>query len=208
MSSCTSNSRRKESTTDKLKEEGMCRDCTKTVLKEEKGIEYGMCAYWMHTKCQDVKDSLYKALKDNADAGIQWHCSHLWVIANRVVAKVSKVAPNYQEMERRVKELDTQIKAKANEADLSELKRGLKAYMTSSHIGRPGKPAARGKHHNQGSDHQCNARAWWENTKQGGHEKISRRNWRQAKNQTGTRALKVKSNPNNLNRAAKHLQFW
>ena len=89
-----------------------------------------MCAYWMHTKCQDVKDSLYKALKDNSDAGIQWYCSHCRVIANGVVAEVSKMAPNYQEMEKRARKLETQIKVKANEADLSDLRRELKADMS------------------------------------------------------------------------------
>ena len=113
-----------------MKEDGICRDCKKLVHEQQKGIECGMCAYWMNTKCQDVKDSLYKALKDNSDAGIQWYCSHSRVIANGVVAEVSKVAQNYQEMEKRVRKLETQIRAKANEADLSELKRELKADMS------------------------------------------------------------------------------
>ena len=167
----SSSARRKESTADKLKEDGICRDCKKLVHEQEKGIECGMCAYWIHTTCQDVKDSLYKALKDNSDAGIQWYCSHCRVTANGVFAdsdsdsdkfiqqniyqytstisglheflgntnntivlvsfaEVSKMAPNYQEMEKRVRMLETQIKAKANEADLSDLKRELKADMS------------------------------------------------------------------------------
>ena len=126
----SSSGRRKESTADKMKEDGKCRDCKKLVHEQEKGIECGMCAYWMHTKCQDVKDSLYKALKDNSDAGIQWYCSHCRVIANGVVAEVSRMAQNYQEMEKRVRKLETQIRAKANEADLSELRRELKADMS------------------------------------------------------------------------------
>ena len=40
------------------------------------------------------------------------------------------MAQSYQEIEKRVRKLETQSKAKANEADLSELKRELKADMS------------------------------------------------------------------------------
>ena len=44
--------------------------------------------------------------------------------------EVSRMAQNYQEMEKRVRKLETQIRAKANEADLSELRREMKADMS------------------------------------------------------------------------------
>ena len=67
-------------------------------------------------------------LKDNADASLQWCYNYCRVIVN-VVAEVSKMAKDYQDIEKRVKKQKTQIKAKANEADLSEIKRKMKAEL-------------------------------------------------------------------------------
>ena len=79
----------------------------------------------MHAQCQDIPDATYAFLSENEDSSIKWYCSHCKVIATGVVTEVGKIAKSYKEMDRRVKKLETQIKSKANEADLEQLWREL-----------------------------------------------------------------------------------
>ena len=79
----------------------------------------------MHAECQDIPDATYAFLSGNEDSSIKWYCSHCKVIATGVVTEVGKIAKSYQEMDRRVKKLETQMKSKANEADLEQLRREL-----------------------------------------------------------------------------------
>ena len=105
--------------------ENMCRDCRTPVHNNDKAIACDLCEHWMHAQCQDMPDTTYAFLSDNEDSGINWYCNHCKVIATGVVSEVSKMAKNYQDKEKRVKKLETQIKSKANEADLEELRREL-----------------------------------------------------------------------------------
>ena len=109
--------------------ENMCRDCRTPVHNNDKAIACDLCEHWMHAQCQDMPDATYAFLSDNEDSGINWYCNHCKVIATGVVSEVSKMAKNYQDMDKRVKKLETQIKSKANESDLEELRRELLSDM-------------------------------------------------------------------------------
>ena len=108
-------------------------------------------------------------------------------------------------MEKREKKLDTQIKAKANEEDLSELKCELKADMTDLVTSEDlenlqQEVSATTKEVVNNAMQELEVKMSSEED----IKKLSRKNWRQAENQTEAQAPKVKPNPNKLNRAAKH----
>ena len=104
--------------------ESTCRDCNTPVHNKDKAIVCDLCEHWMHAECQDIPDATYAFLSGNEDSSIKWYCSHCKVIATGVVTEVGKIAKSYQEMDRRVKKLETQMKSKANEADLEQLQTG------------------------------------------------------------------------------------
>ena len=110
--------------------ENMCSDCKTPVHNNDKALAYDLCEHWMHAQCQDMPDTTYAFLSDNEDSGINWCCNHCKVIATGMVSEVSKMAKNYQNMDKRVKKLETQIKSKANELDLEELRRELHSWKT------------------------------------------------------------------------------
>ena len=122
---------RKGSTTAKgsKESENICSDCRTPVHNNDKAIACDLCEHWMQAQCQDMPDTTYAFLSDSEDSGINWYCNHCKVIATRVVSEVSEMAKNYQDMDKRVKKLETQIKSKANEADLEELWRELHSDM-------------------------------------------------------------------------------
>ena len=67
----------------------------------------------------------YTFLSENKDESIKWYCKHCKVTALGIVNEVSKMAASFKDMEKRVKKLETQVKSKANEADLAALRTEL-----------------------------------------------------------------------------------
>ena len=69
-----------------------------------------------------MSPATYDFLRDNTDLGIKWYCKHCKVTAVGIVNEVSKMAASFKDMEKKVKKLETQVKSKANEADLEALR--------------------------------------------------------------------------------------
>ena len=99
-----------------------CRDCAVPVLDGEQGLKCDLCAHWLHAKCQKINEAAYNFLADNDNEAIKWYCSHCKPAALGVVTEVQKMAQKCQEMDKRMRKLETQIKLKANEADLEDLR--------------------------------------------------------------------------------------
>ena len=80
---------------------------------------------WTLDECQDMANATNAFLSENPGSSIKWFWNHCKVIATGIVTEVGKIAKSYHKMDRRVKNLETQIKSKANEADLEQLRRQL-----------------------------------------------------------------------------------
>ena len=104
--------------------ESTYRDCNTPVHNNDKTVICDLCEHWMHAQCQDIPDANYTFLSEN-DSNTKCYCNHCKVIATGVVTEVGKIAKSYQEMDRRVIKLETQIKSKTNEADLEQLRQEL-----------------------------------------------------------------------------------
>ena len=113
----------KVTTRSKTPENDMCRDCSEPVLKGDQALICDLCSYWLHAKCQNVSDVAYQFLASNENIAINWYCSHCKPAALGVVAEVQKIAQKYADIDKRVKKLETQVKHKANTADLEDLRK-------------------------------------------------------------------------------------
>ena len=102
-----------------------CPDCKKAVTNNDQALECDLCCRWLHAKCQEVPTATYTFLSENKDESIKWYCKHCKVTALGIVNEVSKMAASFKDMEKRVKKLETQVKSKANEADLAALRTEL-----------------------------------------------------------------------------------
>ena len=57
----------------RVDDESLCKKCEKIVKNQEKGVQCDACRNWMHKKCGEISNELYKAISEVED--IDWFCN-------------------------------------------------------------------------------------------------------------------------------------
>ena len=95
-------------------DECKCGSCGKLVQDNENGIECESCKRWFHTKCEGMKEDLYKVLSKGVEA-VHWFCSQCNKGFAGMIAQLKAMKDRQDRMEIDIKDL---------RKVLSELKQG------------------------------------------------------------------------------------
>ena len=91
---------------------GECTECHKEVLnpatnRSSKAVKCDLCEKWYHQKCQNVEDSVYKALNsDKGKISLYWMCNDCFQPGRTVMKKMAEIVGKLNEYEERIKTLE------------------------------------------------------------------------------------------------------
>jgi len=74
-----------------------CPDCSKAVSDKDNDIQCEVCESWLHGKCQDLQEDVYKLLGQSE--AIHWYCSSCNKGVAKIIHSLSKVLARQDVME-------------------------------------------------------------------------------------------------------------
>jgi hypothetical protein len=121
--------------------DSLCGKCGEEV--EEKGLQCDACGKWVHCKCADMHDQLYKAIGKFKCSGIRWFCGSCGEAVGKFLGGLGGLGERQDKMEAEMVEIRKELEGMKKEIGKEQLNfsGALKKNLTQEEIDRDkGKP--------------------------------------------------------------------